>query len=309
MRCSRLFSFALACLLLTGASSCVPFPTVTGARESLPLWPHGHPLTKGNTEYDIPRLFLFPAPEQGAKNTVVIVASGGSYGHQGGLTFEGLSTVRWLNAHGITAALLRYRVAEFGGYDYRAILDDATRAVQLLRRRAADAGGPTPHIGVIGFSAGGHLAGWLATGHGQKLASAALTADALSESSQVDFAIMVYPVVTLEPPYAHQRSRNNLLHGIDQPDDALIASLSLENRVHADQPPTLLIHSRRDAKVDFHNSLLFYEAAKKAGASAELLLFDDGGHGVGLSDAAEAPQMSTWPEQSLAWMRRIGVLE
>jgi acetyl esterase/lipase len=293
---------ALAC----AATGC--FPTIKGAQEDLLLWPFGAPLAKGTDEYDTPRLFLFRPHPSCIKNTVVVVATGGSYGHHGGLSAEGVETVRWLNEQGITAALLRYRLGELGGYDYRSILEDAKRAVRTVRHRAADLGMASPHVGILGYSAGGHLAGWVATECTDE-APAGGQDPIDRESCRVDFAIMVYPVVTLLPPHAHRRSRDNLLRGLAAPDDALLRSLSLELRVRATQPPFFLVHSKLDGTVDFENSVLLHEASKKAGATAELLLVDDGGHGVGLAQSDTMPQMGQWPRLCLEWMQRIRVLQ
>lgn len=293
---------AVACL----ASGC--FPTIKGAQEDLLLWPFGAPGATGTGDYDTPRLFLFRPDPSRTKNTVVVVATGGSYGHHGGLSAEGEATVRWLNDQGITAALLRYRVSELGGYNYRAIFEDAKRAVRTVRHRASDLGMAHPHVGFLGYSAGGHLAGWIATECSAEVSSSA--PDPIDrESCQVDFAILIYPVVTLLPPHVHRRSRDNLLRDIAQPDDALLRSLSLEQRVRATQAPLFLVHSRRDDTVDFENSVLLHEAAQKAGASSELLLVDDGGHGVGLAQSEATPQMGQWPRLCLEWMRRLRFLQ
>jgi acetyl esterase/lipase len=116
-------------------------------------------------------------------------------------------------------------------------------------------------------------------------------------------------VVTLLDPYAHARSRDNLLRDVEGPTDAVARSLSLELAVRPRQPPLLLVHSQRDGKVDFHNSQLLHEASRRAGQPSTLLLFEDGEHGVGLADDAGMPGMRSWPGRALDWMRGLGALE
>ena len=128
------------------------------------------------------------------------------------------------------------------------------------------------------------------------------------ESCRVAFAVLVYPVITMDDRHAHRRSRENLLDGIDAPSEELLETLSLETQVTSTTPPTMLVHSRRDARVDWENSQLYYDALVEHGVPAELLLFDDGRHGVGIADDPKRmPKMSEWPDQFLAWLQRLGI--
>jgi dipeptidyl aminopeptidase/acylaminoacyl peptidase len=165
---------------------------------------------------------------------------------------------------------------------------------------------------MIGYSAGGHLAAMVATqcsgDEGDRDAPDA--EDPIDrESCRIAFSVLVYPVITLDDRYAHRRSRENLLNGIASPSEALLEELSAQNQVTSSTPPTVLVHARKDARVDWHNSELFYAALVRHGVPAELWLFDDGRHGVGIADdPIRMPQMSKWPDRFLAWLERQGLL-
>ncbi|MCA9694143.1 MAG: alpha/beta hydrolase, partial [Myxococcales bacterium] len=260
-----------ALALTTSLAACLPSPS--GADRSELLWPDGAPLSHGKREHDRPRLYYYlpdPAQQNGA---AVVVASGGSYGHHGGLRVEGEPTARWLRDQGFVAVIVRYRVGEVGGYDHRAFFADGARAVRVVRSQAAELGIAPDRVGFIGFSAGGHLGASLGT----RCAAGPVQDKPLDAlSCRPDFAILVYPVITMDEPHVHKRSRKNLLGGADDPPPALLTRLSVERQASALSSPTLLVHSRRDRKVDFENSELFYNALRQHGVEAELLLFDDG---------------------------------
>jgi len=311
----RTFLAGLVCLLLAG---CPPAPA--GFDTEALVWPDGAPGARGSRRHDEPRLFYyFPDPAI-ATDTAVVVASGGSYGHHGGLRPEGVPTARWLTSLGITAIIVRYRVGEFGGYDHRAFLADGARAVQIVRAQAEELGVAPDRIGMIGYSAGGHLSASLAARcpehvvDGEQPPSAVvLPDDALSRvSCRPDFAAALYPVVTLNPPYVYERSRRNLLGDQkDAPPPELVSLLSVEEQVSATTAPLFVVHSELDTKVDHENSVLLYDALVAAGApNARLLLAQDGRHGVALArDPDRMPQMSQWPEQFIAWAQALGKLD
>ncbi len=319
---ARPSSLSPRCLLLLAACALAPLSLAgcpgapRGAEHDELLWPDGAPGARGAIEHDRPRLFFYPPAKTGPNghisDTAVIVASGGSYGHHGGLKAEGEPTARWLAARGITAVVLRYRVGEFGGYDHEAFFADGVRAIQTVRARADELGVAPDKIGVFGFSAGGHMAASLATrcadGSPRYAPGAAPPDDpALADvSCRPDFAIAVYPVVTLDPPHAHMRSRYNLLGGDPDPDPALVELLSVERQVTPQTAPMVLVHSRHDKKVPYQNSELLHAALAQQGVDSELMLFDDGAHGLGLADHHGAPAMATWPGRALEWMRARG---
>jgi len=288
-------------LVATLALACAPRDF---ARREL-LWPGGAPGARGTAKADQPELFYYlPAIGKG-NGAAAIVAPGGSYAHTGGLRPEAFPTARWLAEQGFVAVVLRYRVSG-DGYAHRDFLADGRRAVQRVRAQAVELGVDPQKIGFIGYSAGGHLAGFVATAC--RKGGDSVVGDPLEQvSCRPDFIVMVYPVVTLDDRWAHQRSKRSLL-GEEQPTPQLEQGLSLEQRVTETTPPAMLVHSRKDAKVVFHNSELYDEAARARGASSRLQLYDDGRHGVGLAQRPGMPQMATWPATMLAWLRELGVL-
>lgn len=300
MRHVRMFML-LGALALTSASGCTPRDF---ARHEL-LWPDGAPGARGAKKGDRPELFYYLPPPGRANGAAVIVAPGGSYAHTGGLRPEAFPTARWLAEQGFVAVVLRYRVSG-DGYAHRDFLADGRRAVQRVRAQADALGVDPAKIGFVGFSAGGHLAGFVATACPEQ--GDAQASDPLEQvSCRPDFIVMVYPVVTLDDRWAHQRSKRSML-GAEPDSPALVRELSLEQRVSASTPPAMLVHSRHDRKVVFHNSVLYDEAAQARGASSALHLYDDGRHGVGLAQRPGMPQMATWPATMLTWLRGLGVL-
>lgn len=274
------------------------------ARREL-LWPDGAPGALGTARGDRPELFYYLPPPDKATGVAAIVAPGGSYAHTGGLRPEAFPTARWLAEQGIVAVVLRYRVSG-DGYAHRDFLADGRRAVQRVRAQAHELGVDPGKIGFIGFSAGGHLAGFVATAC-PKEAEAGASDPLEAVSCRPDFIVMVYPVVTLDDRWAHQRSKRSLL-GAEPATPALEAALSLEKRVTAETPPAMLVHSKQDRKVVYHNSELYDAAARAAGAPSRLHLYEDGRHGVGLAQRPGMPQMAGWPAAMLAWLRELGVL-
>lgn len=293
----RLQGFAL-CLIVAAAAGC----GTSGAVERGPLWPGEAPGARGERKGDRPEVHLFlpdPARQHGG---ALVVAAGGSYGHQIGLPKEGFETARWYRERGFVVLVVRYRVGQ-SGYNHVAFLQDGQRAVRTLRSRAEELGIDPGRIGMVGYSAAGHLAAWTAM---ECIGDAGRSApvDAIDRvSCELAFAVSVYPVITLDLQYAHRRSRNNLLRGIAKPSAELIAHLSLENRVTSGTPPILLVTTKKDTKVDPQNAVLLYEAMKSAERPTELFLYDDGRHGVGVAQKPEKmPHMSQWPCASLDWL-------
>ena len=269
-----------------------------GGGGRIELWPEGAPDAVGNEEADRPFLVAH-VPGSKAPTAAVVVCPGGGYG---GLAtgHEGADIAKWLNGLGIAAFVLHYRLCP--RYCHPIPLKDAQRAIRLVRHRAEDWNVDPNKLGVWGFSAGGHLASTTATHFdpGNKFA-----ADPLErESSRPDFLILGYPVVTFKEPYAHTGSRKNLIG--EAPDESLIADLSNETRVTRDTPPTFLFHTDADRGVPSENSVLFYLALRKAGVPAEMHIFADGPHGVGL--APDDPVLSKWPELLAGWLRSRGIV-
>lgn len=247
-----------------------------------------------------PELIVFkPANPNGA---AVLCMPGGSYEF---LAFdnEGVEQARWLNARGVTVFVLLYRLpAEGWGRREDVPLQDAQRAMRVIRRDAAKYGVDPKRVMALGFSAGGHLCGSLTTRHAEQTYAQVDAADQLS--ARPDLSAMIYPVVTLEKPTTHQGSRDNLL-GKDAP-EALRHSHSVDQRVDADTPPLFLVHAEDDGTVPVANSLDLYKAMLDHKRPCEMHLFDQGGHGFGARLPADMPG-SEWPRLLARFAARKGV--
>ncbi len=196
--------------------------------------------------------------------------------------------------------MLRYRVAP---YKHPAPLLDAQRAVRTVRVRAKEFSVDPKRVGIMGFSAGGHLASTVATHFDDGKADADDRTDRVG--CRPDFAVLCYPVITLKPPYAHMGSRNNLLG--KEADEKLVQSLCNDEQVTAKTPPTFLFHTDADTGVKPENSILFYMALKKAKVPAEMHIYEKGPHGVGL--APKDPILSTWADRLDGWLQGRGLLK
>jgi acetyl esterase/lipase len=262
------------------------------------LWEGTVPGAVGTAEADIPTITYY-APNGRASGTAVIVMPGGGYGNLA-QNHEGRQVANWFNAQGVAAFVLRYRLGPT--YRHPIELNDAKRAIRLVRARAAEFGVQPTRIGVLGFSAGGHLA---ATAGTMFDAGDPAAADAIDRvSSRPDFLILGYPVITSSGPYVHQGSMRNLLG--DAPSQALLDEMSTDRRVTKDTPPTFLFHTNADTAVPAENSVLFYMALRKAGVPAEMHIFEPGPHGVGL--AMNDASLDAWPALLSTWLRARGWL-
>ena len=272
--------------------------TAGAAGSTVLLWPNGAPGALGDSAEDKPTLTVFlPADGTNVTKTGVVVAPGGGYQHLA-TGKEGDDVARWLNARGVAAFVLKYRLGP--RYHNPIELGDAKRALRMVRANAAQYGVDPQRVGMWGFSAGGHLT---ATAGTQFDAGDASSADAIErQGSRPDFMVLAYPVITFEEPYAHRGSRKYLLG--DSPDAALVTAMSAETRVTKETPPTFLFATSDDATVPVMNSVMFYTALMKAGVPAEMHLFLHGAHGAGL--AAGNPELRVWPELVATWMRKNG---
>ena len=263
------------------------------------LWPDGAPGAIGDEDADKPRLTAYLPDPAKATGASVVVCPGGGYvnvcvGHEGEAVSE------WFRGIGVATFVLRYRTAP--RYHHPVPLMDAQRAIRTVRARCSEWGLDSDRIGVTGFSAGGHLASTAGTLFDD---GPAVNTDSIDrENPRPDFMILAYPVITLKPPHAHAGSRSNLLG--ESPDDELIEQLSTELRVTDRTPPTFLMHTNADTGVPAENSVLFYLALRKAGVPAEMHIYADGPHGVGM--ALDDPVLSNWPEQLRGWMGGLGLL-
>lgn len=264
----------------------------------VPLWPDGAPGALGSADEDTPTLTPFVVPAPRAVGTAVVVCPGGSYVHLA-MEKEGTDIARWWNSLGVSAFVLKYRLGP--KYHHPIELGDAQRAIRTVRARAAEWGVRPDRVGIMGFSAGGHLASTAGTHFDSGDANAADPID--RQSSRPDFLVLAYPVISFGE-YAHQGSKRSLLG--DNPDPKLVENLSNELQVTAQTPPTFLFHTTNDNVVPVENSVLFYLALRKAGVPAEMHLYENGPHGVGLAPTDEA--LSTWPARLADWMRGRGLL-
>lgn len=276
-----------------------PFAANDTPRTEL-LWPEGAPGAVGAEEVDRPSITWYrPAPSQ-ATGALVVICPGGGY-RMLAMDHEGHQVARWLNSQGIAAAVVKYRLGP--RYRHPAPLVDVLRAIRLARSQAAALGVSPDRIGVMGFSAGGHLASSAATLYDLPAARVADGLDAVS--SRPDFAVLAYPVIVFGADVTHKGSQTHLLGETPAPD--LVTLLSTDRQVNAKTPPTFLFHTSEDSAVPAHNSLAFYLALRNAGVPAELHIYEKGRHGVGLAPADR--ELATWPERLLGWMRGRGVGE
>ena len=260
------------------------------------LWPDGAPGAQGSADADQPKYTVYPAAAP--IGTGVLVLPGGGYQNLA-MDHEGQQVARWLNGYGITAFVLQYRLGP--KYHHPIEMNDALRAVRVVRAHAMEYGIDAERLGIWGFSAGGHLASTVCTHFdiGNLTAS-----DPIEKySSRPNFAILAYPVISFGE-FAHQGSRRNLLG--DNPDPKLVEFLSSEKHVTQQTPPTFLFHTADDPVVPVQNTLLYFEALRKASVPAELHVFEHGPHGVGL--AFYDPALSAWPNLLATWLRGHGWL-
>lgn len=263
------------------------------------LWPRGAPGAVGTEDRDQPSVTVYPPAADRANGTAVVVCPGGGYG---GLAMghEGKDIAQWLTDRGVTAFVLKYRLGP--RYHHPAPLQDAQRAIRFARASAEVLKIDPKRIGIWGFSAGGHLASTAGTHFDAGKADAADPIERVS--CRPDFLILGYPVITLKPPFAHLGSRTNLLG--KEPDSKLVDELCNDEQVTAQTPPTFLFHTTEDKAVPPENSILFYQALRKAGVPAELHIYERGRHGVGL--AAQDPVLRTWPDRLNDWLAGRGLL-
>lgn len=245
-----------------------------------------------------PTLEVFlPAPDKATGTAVVVCPGGGyvllAYDH------EGLDVARWLNELGIAGIVLKYRLPSDAIMADRSVgaLQDAQEAIRTVRRRASEWRIDPARIGIMGFSAGGHLAATASTLYAEKVYQPADEC-----SARPDFSILAYPVISFRKDVMHGGSRRTLLG--DNPSDALVAKFSADEQVNAGTPPAFLVHSADDPAVPIENSIRYFLALRKAGVPGELHAYPKGRHGYGLGIDPDSPK--AWPEALEAWLRASG---
>jgi acetyl esterase/lipase len=299
---------ALTLSMVLGLTTLAPAVAAAAEPTTYPLWPGGVPGSKGDDpDRDVPGITVYMPAVEKATGASIVVCPGGGYG---GLAMghEGKDVAEWLNGVGITAVVLKYRLGP--RYHHPAMLEDAARAIRTVRARAGEWKLDPKRVGILGFSAGGHLASTAGTHFDAGKTGASDPID--RESSRPDRMILVYPVIALATPYAHGGSKRNLLG--ENPEAALVESLSNETRVTKDTPPTFLVHTDEDNGVPPENSLLFALALRKAKVPMELHIFEKGRHGLGLGGGREGVgkgeplAFSAWPKLCETWLKGQGFL-
>ncbi|MCA9070071.1 MAG: alpha/beta hydrolase [Planctomycetaceae bacterium] len=267
--------------------------------EPIKLWPDGAPGAVGNEPEDIPELRIYQPDPAKATGCGIVVCPGGGYAVHA-TDHEGHQVAKWLNTIGVTGFVLKYRLGR--RYKHPAPLQDAQRAIRYVRANAKDLGVDPDRVGIMGFSAGGHLASTLATHFD---AGDPDNEDPTErQSCRPNFAVLCYAVVSFTADFSHSGSANNLL-GKDA-DPKMLENLSNEKQVTSETPPTFLFHTGEDTGVPVENSLAFYQALRKVKVPAELHVFEKGPHGVGL--APGRPALANWNTLLGNWLKASGFL-
>jgi acetyl esterase/lipase len=293
--------------------------TVSGFSQTLTLklWPDGIPGSKTDPSYVekitttdgritrcekvvTPDLTVFlPAPEK-ANGAAVLICPGGGYGV---LAFdhEGNAIAKWLNDNGIAGIMLKYRLPSDQIMIDKSIgpLQDAQEAMRVIRRNAVSWKINPDRVGVIGFSAGGHLASTLSTHYAEKVYD---VKD--NTSARPNFSLLIYPVVSFDTVITHRGTRNNLI-GLN-PDIKQVQRFSNELQITADTPPAFLVHSADDKAVPVMNSIGYFRGLQKNNIPVELHIFQKGGHGYGLSPNGGTE--SSWPGLCIKWLKAMGLI-
>jgi acetyl esterase/lipase len=262
---------------------------------AIPLWPAGAPGALGNSEYDIPTLTPYLADATNATGAAMVICPGGGYG--GLAPHEGNDYALWLNQHGVTCFVLKYRLGSHG-YRHPVMLEDAARAVRWVRAHADEYKVDTHRVGIMGSSAGGHLAATLLTHFD---AGDASSSDVIErQSSRPDIGILCYAVITMGE-FTHEGSKENLLG--KNPSPELVKNLSNELQVTSNTPPCFLWTTFEDKTVPMENTMMFAEALRKNHVPFALHVFEKGGHGMGLAAKPPFANPHPWAADCLFWLK------
>ena len=247
-----------------------------------------------------PTLEIYLPTKKNATGKALVICPGGGY--QGlAYDWEGTDIAKWLNSKGIAAFVLKYRLPKSNSIilGRKAPLQDAQRAIRLVRHNSEKWNVSKNQIGIMGFSAGGHLASTLGTHYNDGKNSLTSTIDSLS--ARPDFMVLIYPVITMRSSYTHEGSRNNLLG--ENPEQELIDFYSNELHVNKNTPPTFIVHSTDDKAVSVINSILFYQALEKEEIYSEMHIYPEGGHGFAL--AIGQGHLQTWIDRLSEWIESL----
>lgn len=276
-----------------GAQGAAQVPPGTG----IPLWPEGVPGALGNEESDIPTLTVYLAPAGKATGAAMIICPGGGYHHLAAI--HGQPVAEWLNGIGVAGFVLKYRHLR---YKHPVPWQDGARAIRTVRARAAEWGLDPKRIGIMGFSAGGHLASMTGTHFDPGEPGAADPVQRVS--SRPDLMILSVAVITMRPPYAHAGSVENLLGKDPKPE--LVAFCSTDEQVTRETPPSLIVGSWSDTVVPIENSLRFAAALRAAGVACEMHLYEQGPHNFLLAQGETRRILDTWWDHAADWLRQHG---
>lgn len=290
--------FVWSAILCSGLLA-VPGLVQAAGPDPVLIWPNGVPNAAGDEAQDKPELRVYLPAKDKATGAAIVICPGGGYGALA-TDHEGHQVAKWANSIGVAGFVLKYRLAP--RYRHPAPLQDAQRAIRYVRANAEKFGVAPNRIGILGFSAGGHLASTAAThfDDGDKASSDPVA----QQSSRPDFAVLCYPVISLTEKFSHAGSGKNLLG--DQATPELLENLSNDKQVTPQTPPTFLFHTGEDSGVPVENSLAFYAACRKAKVPAELHVYQNGPHGVGLAPAD--PAVYGWKDRLADWLQANGLL-
>ncbi len=313
------FSWPILGIFALGTSAQQGFAAET-TPEEIPLWSGVAPGSEdytGKEVYDVrkhkgkdigwltgvsrPTLTLYLPESQKRTGAGIVICPGGGYSGQA-IDHEGHVFAKWLSDRGIVAGVLKYRCGG-GLHKHPVPLNDAQRALRLMRSRATEWKIDSDKIGIAGFSAGGHLASTAGT---HTVEGDATAKDPLERvSSRANFLVLIYPVISLQEGVTHGGSRKNLLG--ENPDEDLVRSLSNELQVTTETGPSFLVNAYDDEAVPAENSLLFYQALRKHKVPAEMHLYENGGHGFGMYRGNR--MVDRWPDLLEGWLKRRGLLK
>jgi acetyl esterase/lipase len=290
--------------LFCAAFSLFAFYGAARSQTEILLWPGGAPGAKGAEAADKPTITPYPAAKPAANGAAMVIFPGGGYGGLA-LDHEGLQPAKWLNSLGVSAFVVKYRLGT-AGYRHPIEMGDGQRAMRWVRANASKYGVDPRRVGVLGFSAGGHMAATVSTHWDAGAPGAADSVD--RKGCRPDWSILAYPVITMDLSFTHKGSRDNLLG--TAPSQKLVDSLSNEKQVTSTTPPAFLFHAKDDNVVPVKNAQAYYDSLGKRGVERVLKLYEKGGHGFGLADGiGGAPKdsiLATWPGLAAAWMDKQG---
>jgi acetyl esterase/lipase len=267
----------------------------------IPLWPGGAPGAHGSSPDDIPTLTPYLPDPAHATGAAMVICPGGGYAHLA--PHEGHDYALWLNQHGVTCFVLKYRLGS-SGYHYPAEFEDVTRAMRWTRAHATEYHIDAHRIGIMGSSAGGHLAATLLTHFDAGNSNAADVIE--RQSSRPDLGILCYAVITMGQ-FTHQGSKENLLG--KNPSPELVKLLSDELQVTTNTPPCFLWTTFEDHTVPMENTMMFAEALRKNHVPFALHVYEKGGHGMGLHDKPPFHHPHPWAADCLFWLQQQGYVK